>query len=194
MTRPPAFADRLLERLVPGQDHDALLGDLREERERGRSVLWFGLQILAAILIGSWKAVRANKGAALGAIAAGFGFQIAFGNGLLLARIAARQTGYPPSWMVDELLRISSDMFLGWSLVRLYRSHGIALLLAFRAAMLGVLLLIVLWYAGLFGVRTDSTFLMLAQQVRGTHLPGFFFQSIVMLAGGYLATRRPEST
>jgi hypothetical protein len=81
MTRPTAFADRLVERLVPGQDHDALLGDVREERERGRSALWFGVQILAAILIGS------------------------------------RQAGYPTTSTVDALLRISSDMLLGWSLV-----------------------------------------------------------------------------
>jgi hypothetical protein len=192
MTRPSAFADRLLERLVPGQDHDALLGDLREERERGRSVLWFGLQILAAIAVGSSKVVRANRGVALGAIATGFGFQIAFGNGLLLARITARQAGYPTTWMVDELLQITSDMFLGWSLVSLYRSYGITMLLAFRPAMLGVLLLIVLWYTGLFVVRTDITFLMLALKFRSVHLSRFLFQSIVMLAGGYLATRRPE--
>ena len=191
--RPISGSGGLLARLVPGHDHDALIGDLYEERARGRSTLWYYVQIVAAILLGSWKAVRANKGAAIGASAAGFGFQIAFGNALLLARIAARNTGHPVTQIVAELLQISSDLLLGWSLVRLYRSYGITMLLAFRTAMLGVLLLSVLWYAGLFGLRTDSTFLIFAQRLRGAHLPGFLFQSIVMLAGGYLATRRPEA-
>lgn len=175
------FADRLLERFVPGQDHDALLGDLREERERGRSALWFCAQILAAIVVGSWKAVRTNKGAALGAIAAGFGFQMAFGNALLLVRIAARHSGHPVTWIVDELLQISSDMVLGWSLVRLFRAHGVTLLLAFRAAMLASLLIVTLWSDSLFAIRTVTALAVL------------LFQSMVMLAGGYLATQRSEA-
>jgi hypothetical protein len=73
-------------------------------------------------------------------------------------------------------------MFLGWSLVRLFRSYGVTLLLAFRATILAVLLLVTLWSDSVFAIRTATavTFLL--------------FQSIVMLAGGYLATRRPEAT
>ena len=182
---------QLLGRLVPGHDHDALLGDLSEERARGRSVLWYYLQILAAILIGSWKAVRVNKGVAIGAIAAGFGFQIAFGSGLLLARVAARNAGHPVTHTVAELLQISSDLLLGWSLVSLYRSYGITMLFAFRAAMLAFLLIAILGDASLFASRMHVA-LVLAQFRRA--LTSFALQSIVMLAGGYLATRRPEST
>jgi hypothetical protein len=181
--RPTSGSGRLLARLVPGHDHDALIGDLYEERARGRSILWYYLQILAAILLGSWKAVRANKGAAIGAIAAGFGFQIAFGNALLLVRLAARWAGYPVSGIVAEFLQISADMFLGWSLVSLYRSYGVTLLLAFRAAMLAFLLIVVVWSASPFGVRTGAASALIT----------FHFQSIIMLAGGYLATRGPEA-
>jgi hypothetical protein len=55
MTQPPAFAARLLKRLVPAQDHDVLLGDLCEEYQRGRSLAWYWAQILAATVVGSWK-------------------------------------------------------------------------------------------------------------------------------------------
>jgi hypothetical protein len=183
----------ILHRLLPSQDTDALLGDIAEEYAGGRSALWYGLQILAAIVIGSGKAVRANKGVALGAIAAGFGFQMAFGNGLLLARIAARHAGHPTTWLVDELLQVSSDMLLGWSLVRLYRSHGITMLFAFRAAMLAFLLIIFLWYASLAAVRADVAMLVWQASQFRSPLVHLVVESIVMFAGGYLATRRRET-
>ncbi len=53
--QPPRFAGRLLKRLVPAQNHDALLGDLCEEYQRRRSVAWYCLQILSAVVVGAWK-------------------------------------------------------------------------------------------------------------------------------------------
>src|SRR6476646_1916691 len=68
---PPRFAGRLLKRLVPAQNHDILLGDLHEEYQRGRSVAWYWLQILAAIVVRSWKDVRANPLVAARAVVTG---------------------------------------------------------------------------------------------------------------------------
>jgi hypothetical protein len=31
----------ILQRLLPARDHEALLGDLHEERRRGRSIFWY---------------------------------------------------------------------------------------------------------------------------------------------------------
>ena len=39
--QPPQFAARLLKRLVPAQNHEALLGDLCEEYQRRRSLTGF---------------------------------------------------------------------------------------------------------------------------------------------------------
>ena len=193
-THPPAVAARLLKRLVPTQDHDVLLGDLAEEYQRGRSAVWYWLQILAAILVGSWKDARTHKGVALSAIVAGFTLQIILGAGLLAVRVIARhQVGYPDPWIVSELFRVCSDIAVGWLLVSLYRSYGTTTLLVFRAAMLAFLMIIFLWYASLYAMRADTRLLLnLAAQFRSA-LAGFAYQSLVMLAGGYLATRRPES-
>ena len=59
--QPPRFAGRLLKRLVPAQNHDALLGDLSEEYQRRRSVTWYFLQILSAVVVGSWKDIRSHQ-------------------------------------------------------------------------------------------------------------------------------------
>jgi hypothetical protein len=69
--QPPLFAARLLKRLVPVQDHDALLGDLYEEYQRRRSLAWYWLQIFAAIIVGSWKDIRTHRLLTLRAIVTG---------------------------------------------------------------------------------------------------------------------------
>ena len=69
--QPPAIAARLLKRLVPAQDHDALLGDLSEEYQRGRSIAWYWLQIFVAIVVRSWKDVRGHTLVAARAIVTG---------------------------------------------------------------------------------------------------------------------------
>ena len=61
----------LLKRLLPAHDHEALLGDLHEERRRGRSLLWYGSQILAALVVGSWRDVRKHPILAMRGIATG---------------------------------------------------------------------------------------------------------------------------
>jgi hypothetical protein len=182
----------LLRRLLPSQDIDALLGDLCEEYQHGRSTIWYWMQIVAAIVVGSWKEARTNKSVALGAIAAGVGFQIAVGSGLLFVRVAVRQAGYPVTWLIADLLHFSGDVAVGWVFVRLYRSYGITMLLVFRAAMLTVLLILFLWSASVFAIRTGILPVALALEFRSA-LTRFAFQSILMFAGGYLATRRPEA-
>ncbi len=58
--QPPPSSARLLKRLVPNENHEALLGDLCEEYQRDRSLLWYRAQILAAIVIGSLGNVRTH--------------------------------------------------------------------------------------------------------------------------------------
>ena len=74
--KPPPVAARLLEQLVPAQDHEALLGDLCEEYHRRRSISWYWLQILAAIIVGSRKDIRAHRLVAARAIGTGLVSQL----------------------------------------------------------------------------------------------------------------------
>jgi hypothetical protein len=60
----------LLERLLPSQDIDALLGDIDEEARR-RSPFWYWGQIVAAIVVGSYRAVRKHPFLALRAVGVG---------------------------------------------------------------------------------------------------------------------------
>ena len=47
-----------LKRLLPAHDIDALLGDIAEERPR-RSRFWYWSQLLALVVVASWRATSA---------------------------------------------------------------------------------------------------------------------------------------
>jgi hypothetical protein len=53
----------------------ALTGDLLEERARGRSAIWYWRQVLIAVWIGIWSAIRDHKLLALRAVATGFAME-----------------------------------------------------------------------------------------------------------------------
>lgn len=59
-SRPPALAAWLLEHLTPGDKHDALVGDLLEEFQHGRSARWFWRQVLCAIPASLFHEMRAH--------------------------------------------------------------------------------------------------------------------------------------
>jgi hypothetical protein len=61
---------KLLQRLLPSQDIDALLGDIVEEA-RHRSRLWYWSQLVAVLVVASWKDVRAHKWLAVRATVTG---------------------------------------------------------------------------------------------------------------------------
>jgi hypothetical protein len=204
--RPPRFAGRLLKRLVPGQDHDVLLGDLNEEYQRGRSKTWYFLQILAAIVVGSWKDLRAHKIVAARAVATGIIAQLLAVEALLWLRdvqtgggLMLRGTwiGLPWYWhypyyrstsfaVVTELEHIACYMLIGWLIVRLHRGHGVTMLFAFCslvfALRLGNLVQLALLPVPTWHLR-DLSYALVNGQIR---------EWLVLLLGGYLATRQPK--
>jgi len=97
MRKPPSLANRIFERLGPGDD--ALLGDLLEEYGRGRSRAWYWSQVLASVVMYSTRGVTAQPRRALGVIAAGWlavlALFFAFGNVTTLA-ILRRGFGWNP--------------------------------------------------------------------------------------------------
>jgi uncharacterized protein involved in exopolysaccharide biosynthesis len=54
-SRPPRFADWLLQRLVAGPRQQSILGDLHEQYGRGRSGAWYWRQTIKTILVGPMK-------------------------------------------------------------------------------------------------------------------------------------------
>jgi hypothetical protein len=50
-SKPPELASWLIEHLIPGIKKDALVGDLLEEFNQGRSAAWYWYQALVAVLV-----------------------------------------------------------------------------------------------------------------------------------------------
>ena len=73
MRRPPALSKWLLERVV---SHDSIAGDLAEEYASGRSTLWYVMQVLSAIVIGTSGDIRKHKWLSVRAIVVGWAFLV----------------------------------------------------------------------------------------------------------------------
>ncbi len=54
-SKPPALATWLVEHMIPGDNNEALAGDLLEQFREGRSVAWYWRQVIVAILVGCSK-------------------------------------------------------------------------------------------------------------------------------------------
>jgi len=205
LRQPPPFAGRLLKRLVPTQDHDVLLGDLSEEYQRGRSTAWYLLQILAAIIVGSWRDVRTHRITAARAVITGILAQM-----LLLSAFSPLQNvltgagfmwgnkwfGLPWYWhwpydsslgIVMQAIWIAGEVMVGWLIVRLHRGHGVTMVLV---------------YCCVIGALRAVGLLQIARATGSPHLLTLLYWSangqirewLLMIAGGYLASRPAKTT
>jgi hypothetical protein len=196
-------AARLLERLFPGQDHEALLGDLNEESQRGRSRLWYFAQIVAAIVVGSWKDSRAHWVLALRAIAVGVAVLAMAGLLRLWDRLAYFQveliyglSNRPHHWLgivgphtlvFSGLMSVVLFAASGWVIARQDRAHGIALVVPFTAVMAALALTDFLRQTPLMpGWTRNGVFMLLLGGATSVA------SLIGILLGGYLATRPTE--
>jgi hypothetical protein len=137
-------ASRLLRRLLPPQDIDALLGDITEEA-RHRSTLWYWGQIVAVIVVGSLHDVRKHPLLARRAIAVGIvTLVVMFAPASALLRVVRvlSEGGYyvGPYWLtlppnairrLPGLVNTLGFAASGWTIARFHRSHGITMLLPF---------------------------------------------------------------
>jgi len=118
-----------LKRLLPAHDIDALLGDIAEERPR-RSRFWYWSQLLALVVVASWRATSAI---------------IRCSRCPLDRSVALR----PARRHHDERARVLSH---GWAIVRLYRAHGIAMAISFL--IMAALLALVPLLGGALGLHS----------------------------------------
>lgn len=71
-TNPPSLATKLLESLVPQRTSEALLGDLIEQYEAGRSRTWYWQQVILALVISAGREARTRKLQAIRAVIVGY--------------------------------------------------------------------------------------------------------------------------
>ena len=200
-THPPAFAHHLLRRLVPNKDHEALLGDLYEEYRRGRSKTWYCVQILAAVVVTSWKDLRSHKAVAFRAAVVGIVTFLVLIELQLALEAAATGAGFmwgttwiglPRYWHYPywsqwsyraffESMSMLCWMTTGWIVVRTHREHGVTMVVAF---LLGLLAFRVtnLWMIP--GPIVNFTWWQFAQS--------WLFEATLILLGGCVATKPVE--
>jgi hypothetical protein len=122
-----ALAIWLFERL--GLDV-ALLGDLLEECSGGRSAIWYWRQVLIAVWIGIWAAIRDHKVLALRAVAIGFATEFLFiflwdSLGPDLPMFSVMQ------WIIQLSVTLLTQAATGWVVARTHRAHQVPMVLLF---------------------------------------------------------------
>lgn len=113
----------------------ALSGDLMEECERGRSAIWYWRQVLIAVWVGIWGAVRDHKVMALRAVAMGFAMEYFF---LFLWEHQTelfRTRGLPlisiVMWIGNLSVVLLTQTTTGWVVARTHRTHHIPMVFVF---------------------------------------------------------------
>ena len=113
----------------------ALAGDLLEERARGRSALWYWRQVVIAICLVIWRALRDHKLLALRAIATGCATNYAL---MFLCERLLPQLGLPlgptasaRTWIIGLSLILLIQSLTGWLVARTHRAQAVPMITAF---------------------------------------------------------------
>ena len=128
-TNPPSLATKLLESLVPQRTSEALLGDLIEQYQGGRSRTWYWQQVILALMICASREGRTRKLQAVSAVVIGYltGASLCYFTTSLAGRFVGRFVGvYTAYYLVFLPLSFFSAAASGW-IVR--RSHPRAMVL-----------------------------------------------------------------
>ncbi len=121
--RQPVLATWLLRHFGSARMNDPLMGDLMEERQSGRSRLWFWKQVLVAVFTGLSKDMWNHKILALRAIAIGWGLSIAVNSVWFGVLRAKYEITAPSFWVACSLFAVAS----GWVVAHLHRPYHAAM-------------------------------------------------------------------
>ena len=116
----------------------SLKGDLQEERERGRSAVWFWKQVVIAVWVGMWGAIRDHKVLALRAVVTGIAMEYLIGYFYtaifwLMHRFHFKVPA-PVSlgnWAIQLSLILLAQGATGWVVARAHRAHQVQMVFAF---------------------------------------------------------------
>ena len=129
----------------------ALVGDLMQERERDRSAIWYWWQVLIAVWLGIWGAIRDHKLLALRAVATGFATEYVF---IFMWKYLSPDGPDLPlvstmSVIANLSLVLLTQTAAGWIVARTHRTRQFSMVTAY-------LLCCVAWFFGpqLSWVRT----------------------------------------
>jgi hypothetical protein len=172
----------------------SLAGDLIEERERGRSVIWYWRQVLIAVCIGICGAIRDHKILALRAIATGCAANSLF---LLLWRRFWNPFPYPWSmvsiapWISGLSIILLTPLATGWIVARTHRAQPVPMVSVFAIWLL-------LWYVyGNFSMLgtllVDSINQPQFRLYLAMYLAPEFLTIVGLLVGGMLGARPTQS-
>ncbi len=146
----PRAATWLLERLGSGCRFEALIGDLLEQFEEGRSRLWYWRQTIGALTTQVLEALRTHALSFVGAVLAGCVFtslwQLGCSHAFQSVYLNLAEVKQHP-WTLAALLRLAGMQLnmvceyalyfaSAWLVTRVHRVHRHAVLLAFVAALL----------------------------------------------------------
>jgi len=150
--RAPALATWLLERFGVKWQNEALIGDLAEEYQAGKSAAWYWWQTLVAIALAVPRDIRQHKLLALRAIAIGWILARAFG------WFFGDMTTHLPPWIMNHwsppaqfvfgpimvpwsLLKLAligwmllKLVLIGWLVARTHRAQAAAMVLIFATS------------------------------------------------------------
>jgi hypothetical protein len=129
MNSSQAIAKWLFERV--GLDV-ALTGDLLEERGRRRSAIWYWRQVLIAVCVGIWDALRTHKLDALRVVAVGFAMQYL---GIFLwDRFSLNVPDLSlEQWMIQSCGVLLVGVLIGWLIAD--RDHPLPTVILFMSCM-----------------------------------------------------------
>jgi hypothetical protein len=147
--QPPRLASWLLHHLASSPRPESLAGDLIEQYRHGHSATWYWRQVLAAILAGVTRDIRAHKLLAIRAVAIGwllyilFSFPVAWLTGAtgLLIREWLAPGGRYTVWglwfsghLPGALFAYVACLISGWIVARLHQTHAIAMVSLYGAS------------------------------------------------------------
>jgi hypothetical protein len=129
----PAVATWLLERFGVKRQNEALIGDLAEEYQAGRSRAWYWWQTLMAMAVAVQRDIRNHKLLALRAVVTGWVLSLGWVWFMQQLFHFPRLTLGPDTGFIlmFDCLTWLHWILIGWVVARTHRSHPVAMALAY---------------------------------------------------------------
>ena len=189
--RTPAMIAWLLSRVGSGE---WLVGDIVEEHRRGRSSLWLGTQLCAAIVIGAWKEIRTHRLIVMSGIATGFAslWCLAALATLLLIRV-----GFPhavdwrwPQGLVVFAVSLVYAAVSGWIVGRVHRTQRVAAVFSF---LISVLIVLVVELPLLYWLAPAVFYVTVVPMLPMALIATYIGAPVAILTGGFWDSPRRQS-